>query len=83
MLDLIKQHSRGWRRDRLKPFPELRFTYEEGEAGPAESWGASTSLFFVQLARSPYGIAKLGVHAAWVMNDGDREALHRTLPAPL
>lgn len=31
MLDLIKQHSRGWRRDRLKPFPELRFTYEEGE----------------------------------------------------
>lgn len=31
LLDLIKQHSRGWRRDRLKPFPELRFTYEEGE----------------------------------------------------
>ena len=30
VLDLIKQHSRGWRRDRLKPFPELRFTYEEG-----------------------------------------------------
>ena len=31
VLDVIKQHSRGWRRDRLKPFPELRFTYEEGE----------------------------------------------------
>lgn len=36
LLDLIRQHSRGWRRDRLKPFPELRFTYEEGE----QAWPA-------------------------------------------
>lgn len=35
VLEVIKQHSRGWRRDRLKPFPELRFTYEE-EASPEE-----------------------------------------------
>ncbi|KAL4457337.1 hypothetical protein ABPG75_012202, partial [Micractinium tetrahymenae] len=35
LLDLIKQHSRGWRRDRLRPFPELRFMYEE-EASPEE-----------------------------------------------
>ncbi|PSC74556.1 dymeclin-like isoform X1 [Micractinium conductrix] len=35
LLDIIKHHSRGWRRDRLKPFPELRFTYEE-EASPEE-----------------------------------------------
>lgn len=33
LLDIIRQHSRGWRRDRLKPFPELRFTYEEGARG--------------------------------------------------
>ena len=31
----VQAHSRGWRRDRLRPFPELRFTYEEGE--PAHS----------------------------------------------
>ncbi|KAL4457338.1 hypothetical protein ABPG75_012203, partial [Micractinium tetrahymenae] len=35
LLDLIKQHSRGWRRDRLRPFPELCFMYEE-EASPEE-----------------------------------------------
>ena len=31
VLEVIKMHSRGWRRDRLRAFPELRFTYEEGE----------------------------------------------------
>lgn len=31
VLEVIKLHSRGWRRDRLRAFPELRFTYEEGE----------------------------------------------------
>lgn len=36
VLAVIRQHSRGWRRDRLRPFPELRFTYEEGESG---GWG--------------------------------------------
>lgn len=35
LLEVVKVHSRGWRRDKLKPFPELRFTYEE-EASPEE-----------------------------------------------
>ena len=48
LLDIIRQHSRGWRRDRLKPFPELRFTYEEGSARGAGGgcggggWGAAS-----------------------------------------
>ena len=33
VLSIIKQHSRGWRRDKLRPFTELRFTYEEGGRG--------------------------------------------------
>ncbi len=31
VLSIVKRHSQGWHRDRLRPFPELRFTYEEGE----------------------------------------------------
>lgn len=29
VLEVIKKHSIGWRKDKLKAFPELRFTYEE------------------------------------------------------
>lgn len=36
---IVQQHSRGWRRDRLRAFPELRFTYEEGESGVGNGWG--------------------------------------------
>eukprot|EP00887_Chlorella_sp_A99_P007913 scaffold12.g7913.t1 len=35
VLALIRGRCRGWRRDRLRPLPELRFTYEE-EANPEE-----------------------------------------------
>jgi hypothetical protein len=35
VLDVIRLHSRGWRRDRLRAVPELRFSYEE-EASPEE-----------------------------------------------
>jgi len=35
ILEVITLSSRGWRRERLRNFPELRFTYEE-EASPSE-----------------------------------------------
>ncbi|KAL4436850.1 hypothetical protein ABPG75_003989 [Micractinium tetrahymenae] len=69
VLDLIKQHSRGWRRDRLKPFPELRFTYEE-EASPEE--------FFVPYVWS-LAVAQGHVQALqrWLLLGGNPSALDR------
>ncbi|KAL4430623.1 hypothetical protein ABPG75_005879 [Micractinium tetrahymenae] len=64
--DLIKQHSRGWRRDRLRPFPELRFTYEE-EASPEEFFvpyvwslaaAAAAALVAQSTGETPFGGAQ-------------------------
>lgn len=35
VLESIKLHSRGWRREKLNPLPELKFNYEE-ESSPEE-----------------------------------------------
>lgn len=43
VLDVIRTSSRSWRNDRLRPFPELKFSYEE-EQSPEE--------FFVPLVWS-------------------------------
>ena len=42
VLGIIKTASIGWRKDKLRTFPELRFTYEEGKKERKES-GSSVS----------------------------------------
>lgn len=81
LLDLIKQHSRGWRRDRLKPFPELRFTYEE-EANPEEFFVPLVWSLAVAQGGIPFTLGAITLFTPTVVPSGQAEDAASPAPSP-
>ncbi|KAL4432564.1 hypothetical protein ABPG77_000501 [Micractinium sp. CCAP 211/92] len=81
LLDLIRQHSRGWRRDRLKPFPELRFTYEE-EANPEEFFVPYVWSLAVAQGGIPFTLEAITLFTPTVVPAGQSEDAATPVPSP-